>query len=83
MEIQIGEPEQKILETLIKEGKTQIHNLRDKLDVKLKKMKNHLQTLMRYGLIYNSYSENSFNDKYLHYEISKLGRLILNTESQK
>jgi len=32
---------------------------------------------MRYGLVYNFYNRNEYDDKYSFYEISKLGKVII------
>lgn len=50
-------------------------------DLKIPKnnLSHHIKILMRYGLVYNFYNRNEFDDKYSFYEISKLGRGLIDT----
>ena len=34
---------------------------------------------MRYGLLYNFYNKNEFDDKYSFYELSKIGKRFIQT----
>lgn len=49
-------------------------------DLKLSKntLSHHIKNLTQHGLIYNFYSRNEFDDKYSFYEISKLGKKLIN-----
>lgn len=61
-----------VLKYLHDNGTTPALELRKAVKVTYKIM----QKLNRHGLIYNFYTENEFNDKYLRYELSNLGAML-------
>lgn len=68
----ISKKEQKILDYLHDNGATSITDLRKAVRVTHELISN----LMRHGLLYNFYTENSFEEKYCHYELSKIGKRL-------
>ncbi|MCP4762620.1 MAG: hypothetical protein GY870_12640 [archaeon] len=71
----MNKKEKKILKYLHDNGSTSIIDLKKAIKVTDKMIWN----LMRQALIYNFYTENSFDEKYCHYELSKTGRKIINS----
>ena len=64
---------------LVDRGKTRFIDLSKELKVSKKKLRKRIEKkLMRYGLLYNFYTENEFNDEYLWYEASELGAKVYN-----
>ena len=43
------------------------------------KLSHHIKILMRYGLLYNFYNKNEFDDKFSFYELSKIGKRFIQT----
>jgi len=68
-----------ILVYLLENGSKALDTIVEELHISKKELKNkQIPALMRYGMIYNFYTANSFDDEFCHYEISNLGRKILN-----
>lgn len=68
-----------ILLYLLEEGQKSIDQIAGELKMSKRELKNkQIPVLMRYGMLYNFYTANDFDDKYCHYEISKLGKKWLN-----
>ncbi len=72
-----NEKRQGILIYLLREGSKSFTDITKDLNILKNNLSNHVKILMRYGLIYNFYNKNEFDDKYSFYEISKLGKKIL------
>jgi DNA-binding HxlR family transcriptional regulator len=68
---------QNILCYLLTKGKTSYTKLQKEIGISKSLLANHLQILMKYALIYNSYNAKHFREEYSFYEISKLGNKIL------
>jgi DNA-binding MarR family transcriptional regulator len=73
------ENRQAIIMYLFVKGYTPLNKIAKELDMAKGDLKKHLSVLMRYGLLYNSFSKNKFDDRYSHYEVSKLGKKVLNS----
>lgn len=72
------EKRQSILMYLLKSGSKSFTEISKDLEFSKNNLSHHIKTLVRYGLVYNYYSRNEFDDKYSFYEISKLGKVIMN-----
>ena len=71
------EKRQSILISLLKNGSRSFTEISEELKISKNNLSHHIKTLMRYGLVYNFYNRNENNDKYSFYEISKLGRKLI------
>lgn len=74
-----NENRQGILIYLLKKGPKSFTEISKDLNISKNNLSHHIKILMRYGLTYNFYNRNEFDDKYSFYEISKLGRGLINT----
>ena len=72
------ENRQGILIYLLKNGSKSFIEISKDLKIPKNNLSHHIKILMRYALIYNFYNRNEFADKYSFYEISKLGKTIIN-----
>jgi len=70
---------QGILIYLEKKGPKSFIEISKELKISKNNLSHHLKILMLYGLIYNFYNRNEFADKYSFYEISKLGKRLIDT----
>lgn len=81
------EKRQSILIYLLKEGPKSFSEICKDLIISKNNFSHHIKILIRFGLIYNYYNRNEYDDKYSFYEISKLGRefieLLINFLSKK
>ncbi|MBD3211244.1 MAG: ArsR family transcriptional regulator [Candidatus Lokiarchaeota archaeon] len=68
---------QEILMFLLKEDEKSFIEISKALEIQKNNLSHHIKTLMRYGLIYNFYKKNDFNEKYSYYVLSNLGKKIL------
>lgn len=66
-----------VLELLLERGYIFHGDLANILNLEPIHLKTHLNVLMRYALVYMKYSANSFNANYLHYELSNLGKKLM------
>lgn len=73
------ENRQGILIYLLKKGPKSFTEISKDLNISKNNLSHHIKILMRYGLTYNFYNRNEFDDKYSFYEISKLGRGLMDT----
>ena len=71
------EKRQGILIYLKKKGPKSFIDIAKEFDLSKANLSHHLRNLMKTGLIYNFYQKNELNDKYSYYEISKLGKIII------
>lgn len=66
-----------IFKYVCENGETPLLDLPKALNMSLRKIKKYIMhNLMRYALLDNWYVANSFDDQYLRYDISKLGKII-------
>ena len=68
---------QSILIYLLKKGSRSFTEICKDLNISKNNLSHHIKILMRYGLVYNFYNRNEYDDKYSFYEISKLGKVII------
>jgi DNA-binding HxlR family transcriptional regulator len=66
-----------IITYLLNEGSKSFNELHKELKISKPNIAHYVKGLMRYGLIYNFYNANIYNNKHSYYEISKLGRKIM------
>lgn len=52
------------------------YDLLEQLSISEEELKKHIDILRKYGLIYTIYTKNKFDNKYLVYQIKKLGTMI-------
>ncbi len=71
------ENRQGILIYLLRSGSKSFIEISKELKISKNNLSHHIKTLLRFGLIYNFYNKNKFADKYSFYEISKLGKRII------
>ena len=71
------EKRQGILIYLKNKGPKSFTDITKEFDLSKANLSHHLRNLMKTGLIYNFYKKNKLNDKYSYYEISKLGKIII------
>lgn len=71
------ENRQFILDSLMTDGAKSFTTLKNELQLSKSNLSHHLHVLLRYGLIYNFFKEKKTNYEYSYYEISKLGKLII------
>lgn len=72
-----NEKRQGIMMYLLEKGPKSFMEISNDLKVKKNTLSHHISILMRFGLLYNFYNKNEFNDKYSYYEVSKLGKRIM------
>ena len=72
------ENRQDILIFLLKNGSKSFIEISKDLKIPKNNLSYHFKILIRYGLIYNFYKRNEFAEKYSFYEISKLGKRLIN-----
>lgn len=71
------EKRQGILIYLKNKGPKSFIDISREFDISKSNLSHHLKNLIKAGLIYNFYKKNELNDKYSYYEISKLGKIII------
>lgn len=71
------EKRQSILIYLLREGPKSFIDICNEFNISKSNLSHHLKVLVRYGLLYNYYNKNEFNDKYSFYKISNLGKYII------
>ena len=72
------EKRQAILIYLLKEGSKSFTEINKELKISKNNLSHHLKVLMQYGLLYNYYNRNEFANNYSFYEVSKLGKKVIN-----
>ena len=72
------ERRQGILMYLLKEGSKSFTDINKELKISKNNLSHHLKVLLQYGLLYNYYNRNRFANKYSFYEVSKLGKKVIN-----
>ncbi len=72
-----NENRQGILIYLLRNGSKSFIEISKELNILKNTLSHHIKILIRYGLIYNFYNRNDFADKYSFYEISKLGKRMI------
>lgn len=68
---------QEILVFLLEEGEKSFIEISKELQIPKSNLSHHIKALTRYGLVYNFYKEDEFDEKYSYYAVSKLGKKIL------
>ena len=68
---------QEIVAYLLTEGEKPFYTVCKDLKLNPDELHEYAMTLLRYGLIYNRYCANDFDDKYLLYSITKLARKFI------
>lgn len=71
------ESRQGILLFLKINGKKSFTEIYKELNISKNNLSHHIKILMKYGLIYNFFTENKFKNKYSFYELSKIGSAFL------
>jgi DNA-binding transcriptional ArsR family regulator len=68
---------QNILIFLLEKGEKSFMEISRALEIQKSNLSHHLKILTRYGLVYNFYKENEYDEKYSYYSISKLGKKFM------